>query len=80
MASNWISVKKRLPTEDDIQRNFGKNLFLVTAVFGEKEHLQKTVYITSFNIDLNVWEAYEGNIVTHWGYLPFPAIIEPDKI
>ena len=79
MASNWISIKKRLPTEDDIRRNSGYDLFLVTVIFGEKGHMQKTVYTANFNINLNSWMVCDGDIVTHWGYLPSPAIVELDE-
>lgn len=79
MVSNWISVKKRVPNEDDVKRNSGEDLFLVTVVFGTKGHMQKTVYAAHFNININSWMVCEGDIVTHWSYLPPPAVTELDK-
>jgi hypothetical protein len=79
MASNWISVKKRLPTEDDVKRNSGQDLFLVTAIFRAKGYMQKTVYAAHFNINTNSWWVCDEDIVTHWRYLPSPAIVELDE-
>ena len=76
MASNWIPVKKRLPTENDIRRNSGKDCFLVTAIYGDRGLLNKTVFVSNFNIALGIWESCNDEIVTHWSYMPFPAIVE----
>ena len=76
MTSNWIPVKKRFPTEDDIQRNSGKDCFLVTAIYGDRGLLNKTVFVSNFNITLGVWESCNDEIVTHWSYMPSPAIVE----
>lgn len=79
MFNNWISVKKRLPTEDDVKRNSGKDLFLVTAIFGNRGHMQKTVYSSNFNVTLGSWDA-DNEIITHWSYLPPPAIVDLENI
>lgn len=76
MTNNWISVFKRLPTKDDIKRNTGKDSFLVTAIFGENGIMKKVVFISNFNVTLGVWETCDSEIITHWSYLPAPAIIE----
>lgn len=80
MASNWIPVKKRLPTEDDIKRNSGQDSFLVTAIYGDKGILHKTVFVSNFNIKLGIWESCSDEIVTHWEYMPSPAIVELETL
>ena len=80
MTINWISVRKRLPTEDDIRRNSGQNCFFVTAIYGDRGILHKSVFISNFNVALGTWDSCDTEIVTHWSYLPSPAIVELERI
>ena len=80
MASNWIPVKKRLPTEDDVKRNSGQDSFLVTAIYGDKGILHKIVFVSNFNTNLGVWESCDDEIVTHWSYMPSPAIVDLENL
>ena len=62
----WVSVKDRLPTEQDIKENNNDDLFWVTAIYGENGIAQKIVFPCNYNRFTKNWESCDTEVVTHW--------------
>ena len=71
----WVSIKDRLPSQEDINANDGCDMFFVTAIYGVNGIAMKSVFPCNFNTYTNSWESCDTEIVTHWmpHTMPKPA-------